>query len=178
MVNMEIPVQRDLRGVQSEKNKTFDEKKNELLDQTQDYMYSQSSKFSSVSRTLVFGVIGTIWFLIYTDGRLSVPNICLFISLVLGLIFLLVDVIHYYLDSVSYQDELYQFDEYKTQYDLDKKHEDNMNYINRRSHRFIVAKFWILIIVSASFLFGMMEKIPKTIIDKQNIETQCDTIHK
>ena len=32
-----------------------------LLDECQNFHYAQSSKFSTLARTLVFGIIGTIW---------------------------------------------------------------------------------------------------------------------
>ena len=121
-------------------------------------MYQQSSKFSSVSRNLVLGIIGTIWVLTYTDGKLGIPNNWLLCSLIMGLLFLLVDVIHYFWDSVSYQRETYQLDKYKNQLELDKRHEPQMDSINKRSHRFIIAKFCILMLASLSFAIGLSLK--------------------
>lgn len=131
-------------------------RKQELLDETQNFMYQQSSKFSSVSRNLVLGIIGTIWFLTYVDGKLSIPNPWLFCCLLLGLLFLLIDVIHYYWDSISYQSELYQLNEYNTPKEFDDNHELKMDRINKRSHRFIVAKFWMLMMASILFGFGIV----------------------
>ena len=132
------------------------DRKQELLDETQNFMYQQSSKFSSVSRNLVLGIIGTIWFLTYVDGKLSIPNPWLFCCLLLGLLFLLIDVIHYYWDSISYQSELYQLNEYNTPKEFDDNHELKMDRINKRSHRFIVAKFWMLMMASILFGFGIV----------------------
>lgn len=160
VVNKELepPVQKGLQeALQSEKDE-FEKRRKELLDETQDFMYHQSSKFSSVSRALVLGIIGTIWVITYTDGNLCIPNKWLFRSLVCGLIFLTVDVIHYYWDSISYYKELYKLDEYTTMAELDKMHEPKMNAINKWSHRFIVIKFWVLIIASSFFLIGFFMK--------------------
>jgi hypothetical protein len=44
--------------------------------------------------------------------------------------------------------------------ELDKKHEPKINAINKRSHRFIVAKFWVLILAASLFIIGLFEKTP------------------
>lgn len=146
----------EVQQVKGNSGNTFEEKKQKLQDETQDYMYQQSSKFSSVSRNLVLGIIGTNWFLTYVDGKLRIPNLYLFASLLLGLMFLLVDVIHYFGDSVSYQKELYSLDGYKTEQDLIDKHESKMDKINKRSHIFIVTKFSLLVFASILFFIGLI----------------------
>ncbi len=152
------PVQKDLQEAPLSKKDKFNERKQRLLDETQQYMYQQSSKFSTVSRNLALGIIGTIWVLTYVDGKLSTPNIWLLFSLIIGLLFLLVDVVHYFWDAISYQRETYQLDKYKNQSELDNLHETQMDSINKRSHRFIVAKFCILMLVSLSFAIGLFLK--------------------
>lgn len=146
----------EVQQVKRNGDNTFEEKKQKLQDETQDFMYQQSSKFSSVSRNLVLGIIGTDWFLTYVDGKLRIPNLYLFISLLLGLMFLFVDVIHYFLDSMSYQKELYRLDKYKTEQDLIHKHEPKMDKINKRSHNFIVVKFRLLVFASILFFIGLI----------------------
>lgn len=155
---LEHHVQKDLlEAPQSEKDE-FEKRRKELQDETQNFMYHQSSKFSSVSRTLVLGIIGTIWVITYTDGNLCIPNIWLFVSLLLGLSFLTVDVIHYFWDSMSYHEELYNLDDYTSMAELNEKHEPKMNEINKRSHIFIKIKFWVLIIAALFFLLGILMK--------------------
>lgn len=159
--------QKDHQGVQQVKGdicNTFEEKRQKLQDETQDFKYQQSSKFSSVSRNLVLGIIGTNWFLTYVDGKLRIPNIYLFISLLLGLMFLFVDVIHYFWDSMSYQKELYSLDKYKTKQELENKHEPRMNAINKRSHKFIIAKFVLLLTASAFFFIGLIKIFIKEVL--------------
>lgn len=151
-------VQKDLLEVQPSRKDEFEKRKQELQDETQQYMYQQSSKFSSVSRSLVLGIIGTIWVLTYVDGNLLIPNGWMLSSLVAGLIFLLTDVIHYFWDSMSYHCEAYKLDNYKNQHDLDKEHEPRMDRINKRSHWFIVAKFIILMAASILFAIGLSLK--------------------
>ena len=147
----------EVQQVKRDGDNTFEEKKQELQGETQDYMYQQSNKFSSVSRNLVLGIIGTNWFLTYVDGKLRIPNRYLFASLLLGLMFLLVDVIHYFWDSVSYQKELYSLDKYETEQELESENEPKMNEINKRSHRFIIAKFVLLVFASTLFFFGLIK---------------------
>ena len=148
-------VQKDRQEAKQRKDKTFEEKREKLQKETQEYMYSQSSRFSSVSRSLIFGIIGTIWVITYSDGHMRIPNWALLFGLLAGLLFLFSDVIHYYSDSVSYEKEQNQFDDYKTQEDLDNKHEPIMDRINKRSHIFINTKFVILIICSILFIVGL-----------------------
>lgn len=151
--------QKGLPGVLPSKKDEFEKRRQELLDETQRYMYQQSSKFSSVSRSLVLGIIGTIWVLTYVDGNLCIPNRWLLSSLITGLVFLLTDVIHYFWDSMSYHIESYKLDSYQTLLDIDRKHEPKMDEINKRSHWFIVAKFCILIIAAILFGIGLSLKI-------------------
>lgn len=155
---------KDHQEVQQEKNddnNKFEEKKQKLQDETQGFMYQQSSKFSSLSRNLVFGIIGTIWFLIYVDGKLKITNLFLLVSLLSGLVFLFCDVIHYYKDSRSYQDELHRLDGYRTEQDLIDKHEPNMDKINKQSHQFINIKFYLLVLTVVFFALGFISILIK-----------------
>lgn len=153
------PVQKDHQEALQLKDNSFEENRKKLLEETQEYMYSQSSKFSSVSRTLILGIIGTIWVITYSEGKMFFPNFCLALSLVCGLLFLLTDVFHYFLDSISYHKEEYKLEEYKTQKDLDSEHETKMNHINNRSHGFLIGKFVILMITAIFFAIGLLVKI-------------------
>lgn len=49
-------------------------------------------------------------------------------------------------------------DEDVSQWDLDYKHELKMDSINKRSHIFIVIKFWVLILTSILFIIGLLLK--------------------
>ena len=153
-----ILVQKDRQEVQQSKDDPFLKRKQELLDETQEFMYNQSSKFSTVSRNLILGIVGTIWILTYSDGKLDIPNGWLLWSLLLAIFFLLVDLIHYFWDTMSYHDELYKLDEYKSQDEIDHIHEPKMDSINKRSHKFIVFKFCMLLITSILFLVGIIVK--------------------
>jgi len=139
----------------SKQNDEFQENRKKLQDETQSYKYSQSSKFSSVSRSLVFGILGTIWVVIYSDDSIVIPNDWLLYSLFSCLTFLFADVVHYFLDSISYQKELSKLDKYTTQEELDTKHEKKMDSISKRSHLFIIIKFVILFVACLFFVVGI-----------------------
>ena len=149
------PVQKDRQEVRQEKNKALKEKKEKLQKETQDYMYGQSSKFSSVSRHLIFGIIGTIWVITYTDEGMFVPNCYLLFSIIIGLLYLLCDVTHYFWDSLDYENELNQIDIYNSQKQLEVEHEQRMDSINQRSHFYIRLKFVILLFCSVLFIIGL-----------------------
>lgn len=150
--------QKDHQEVQPSRDEELNKRRKELQDELQGFMYQQSSKFSSVSRTLVLGIIGTIWVITYTDKKLSIPNIWLLGSILSGILFLLIDVNHYYWDSMSYHKEAYRLDEYKSLDEFNKNHEQKMDAINKRSHRFIVVKFWILMLAAVLFIIGIIKK--------------------
>lgn len=159
VVNKVVPNNIDQKVLQEcpvkEENKSFEKKKAELLTETQQYMYSQSSKFSSVSRNLIFGTMGTIWAFSFTNGEITINNVYLMIALLLCVLYLMFDVIHYYTDTNSYNKEQYNLDNYKDDKELNE-HEKTMDSINKRSNRFIVWKFRVLIVTSIMFVIGLL----------------------
>ena len=72
------------------------ELKADLYNESQNEMSDLTSNFSTVARTLMFGIIGTIWIITYTDEGLNFSNPWLFAALSLCLFYFLVDVIHYF----------------------------------------------------------------------------------
>lgn len=138
-------------GAADAQNKEFKDKLCKLQEETQTYMYSQSSKFSDASRGLIIGIIGTVWIMSFKENVILFANKLVFISFIFGLIYLAVDVIHYYSDTLSYYREIKALDVYKTIKDLNDKHEPQMDKVFERSHSFIVWKL-IFLIASAAFL--------------------------
>jgi len=136
----------------------FNKKKAELADETQNYMYSQSSKFSSVSRNLIFGIMGTIWAFTFTKGEMTLSNLWLVGALVLCIVYFMLDVIHYYTDTNSYNKEQYRLDSYKNEQDL-QEHERIMDRINKCSNIFIKWKFRTLILITILFLIGVAYQV-------------------
>ena len=122
---------------QQEYLQTPDEIREQLQGELQNYYYSQSSKCSSVSRKLILGMLATIWIFIYTDGKLTISNHILLYALVFCILYLIIDVLHYFLDSLSYHKEQYKLDEYKTTQAINRNHEPFMNCVNKRSYYFL-----------------------------------------
>lgn len=137
------------------KNDEFKDKLEKLQDETQGYIYSQSSKFSSIARNLTFGILGTIWVLTYSERKCTIPNNWLLGALIVSLVYLGFDVCHYFFDTKSYHKELKAMDYYRTMSDINEKHEPFMDKISQRSYLFLWAKFIILAFACVSFLIGM-----------------------
>ena len=134
------------------------ELKADLYNESQNEMSDLTSNFSTVARTLMFGIIGTIWIITYTEEGLNFSNPWLFAALSLCLFYFLVDVIHYFCCSMICQSisakakECNTHDEY-----LKQKRRTEKN--NRRSVVFIVIKFIVLIIAATAFCIGLYTKM-------------------
>ena len=153
--------QQDQKAPQGNLQKTndFEEKREKLQEELQGYYYCQSSKFSSVSRSLIFGILATIWVFVYTDGELSITNHHLLYALISGILYLIIDILHYFLDSVSYHKEQYQLDKYKSIQELDECHEPFMDYVNNRSYFFFITKFVVLCLTSILFITNIVLRL-------------------
>lgn len=153
--------QQDLKDPQEPLSRidSFEDKREKLQEELQGYYYSQSSKFSSVSRSLVFGILATIWVFIYTDGELSITNQVLLYALIAGVLYLTIDILHYFLDSISYHKEQYRLDEYRTIEDLNDRHEPFMDVVNKRSYAFFITKFVILCLTAIFFITNVIQRL-------------------
>ena len=153
--------QQDLKVPQEPLSKTnsFEDKREKLQEELQGYYYSQSSKFSSVSRSLILGILATIWVFIYTDGKLSITNKVLLYALIAGILYLTIDILHYFLDSISYHREQYRLDEFKTTEDLNERHEPFMDGVNKRSYAFFITKFVVLCLTSILFITNVIQRL-------------------
>lgn len=140
----------------ADSNIEFEEKRIKLQEETQSFMYSQSSKFSKAARALVLGIIGAIWMVSYEDGNFSFANTYVFISLFFGLLYLCIDVLHYYLDSMSYYKEIKALDYYRTNDHLNVEHEKKMDEIFERSHCLVNYKMIFLTLSAICLCIGLV----------------------
>ena len=125
-----------------------------LLDECQGFHYAQSSNFSKLSRTIVFGVIGTIWVLAYSKEGFSPSNDWLLWALIVAFLYLVVDVGHYFSDSCFYRREYFQFNKEKDISEHDKR-------MDKRAHCSFCAiwgKFIILCGVCLLFIVGFIKQ--------------------
>lgn len=140
------------------KKKNLVELKADLYNESQNEMSDLTSNFSTVARALMFGIIGTIWIITYSEEGLNFSNPWLFAALSLCLFYFLVDVIHYFCCSMICQSisvkakKCNTHDEY-----LKQKRRTEKN--NRRSVVFIVIKFIVLIIAATAFCIGLYTKM-------------------
>lgn len=125
-----------------------------LLDECQEFHYSQSSNFSKLSRTLVFGIIGTIWILSYTEQGFTPNNNWQIWTLVAGFIYLAIDIGHYFSDSCFYRSEYFQFEKEKDVV----SHDNRMSKRSRLSYCAIWGKFIILSIICTLFIVGFAKQ--------------------
>lgn len=131
----------------------------EKLKECQEYHYNQSSKVSSLARTIVYGIIGTLWILIYSDNIYREP--CLWIKIALGLSFayLLLDLAHYFWDSCNYRNEYFRLEQERNRDGILHRHEEYMDRVSKRSFHILKAKFISVLIISAVFLIGILVQL-------------------
>ena len=125
-----------------------------LLDECQGFHYSQSSKFSSLARSLVLGVIGTIWVISYTHNGFVLATNWLLASLISSFVYLAIDVIHYFSDACFYRKEYFRFKGERNNNDAITNHDNRMDGRSRKSFYAIVIKLIMLMIVCVLFLIG------------------------
>ncbi len=144
-------------ALKNEVNKSMDlDRKASLENELQGYRYSQSSKFSSVSRTLVLGIIGTIWTIILNSKKGSTCHPLLTLALLLSISYLVCDVRHYYKDSKNYFDQQFKLCKATTNAALDE-HDTQMDELSKQSQYYVKWKYKILCIAVITFLIGMID---------------------
>lgn len=131
----------------------------EKLKECQTYHYSQSSKVSSLSRNIVYGVIGTCWIFIYADNRYHQPCTWLIIALGLSFFYLLLDLRHYFLDSCSYRREYFRLERDKKNEGILYRHEEYMDGVSKRSFHLLVAKFICVLVIAIIFVIGILRQL-------------------
>ncbi len=148
-VRQEVPPQRVVSRIDSGR-------KEKLEIELQGYRYSQSSKFSSVSRTLIFGIIGTVWTIILNSEKGSICHPLLTGSLLLSIVYLIFDVQHYYKDSKNYYNRQFELCKATTNADLDD-HDIKMDELSKNSQCYVKWKYWLLWLSVITFLIGMVD---------------------
>ena len=131
----------------------------EKLKECQGYHYSQSSKVSSLSRNIVYGIIGTSWVLIYANGSYHQPCTWLIIALGLSFVYLLLDLTHYLSDSCSYRREYFRLDRDKKTEGILYRHEEYMDGVSKRSFHLLIAKFICVLVIAVIFVIGILRQL-------------------
>lgn len=126
--------------------------KDELVEETQRFMYAQSSKCSQSSRIIAYGLFILNVVLIFRYPTLV--NFCSYFGLLDIILFLMMDIIHYYKDARRYYAELYRLDQYPEDKIL-MSHERNMGKINRNSRRMFEVKHIVLMLAVFLSIAGL-----------------------
>lgn len=135
-------------------SEALEDYKANLFNKAQKEMSDLTGIFSNVARTLLFGIIGTIWVITYSEKGLDFSNCWLLTTLSLCLFYFLVDVIHYFFSAMIYQNiskkakECEDFGQYLKQKERTYK-------INKRTVIIIYIKFIVLIIAALAFCKGL-----------------------
>lgn len=126
--------------------------KDELVEETQRFMYAQSSKCSQSSRIIAYGLFMLNVVLIFRYPTLV--NFCSYFGLLDIILFLMMDIIHYYKDVGRYYAELYRLDQYPEDKIL-MSHERNMDKINKSSRRMFEVKHIVLMLAVFLSVVGL-----------------------
>lgn len=126
--------------------------KDELVEETQRFMYAQSSKCSQSSRIIAYGlfILNVVLIFLYP----TLINFCSYFGLLDIILFLMMDIVHYYKDAGRYYVELYRLDQYPEE-EILKLHEQQMDKINKASHRMFEVKHIVLMLAVVLSIAGL-----------------------
>lgn len=124
-----------------------------LIKQGNEVLYKQSAQVSSICRKVIYALFATIWALSYKDGSFYIPHGIMFWTLVACVVFLFVDILHYFRETCFMHKIIHYA--YNRGKQSDEISQDDANkYVenSKRSFRYICYKFGIT--VFAMTLFG------------------------
>ena len=126
--------------------------KDELVEETQRFMYAQSSGCSKNSRIIAYGlfVLNVVMIFQYP----TIVNFCSYFGLLDIILFLMMDIIHYYKDAGRYYVELYRLDQYPEE-EMLMLHEQQMDKINKDSRRMFEVKYIVLMLAVFLSVVGL-----------------------
>ena len=120
---------------------------------------AQSSKVSSISRSMVYGIIGAIWAMMCSqDFEMSQFNDCLKASVIMGFIYLLLDITHYFVDACRYRLESFRLDKKVDALYLFNSSRIKLDNIAICSFIAVVLKYFMSLATSVVFLIGLLQK--------------------
>lgn len=127
------------------------------IEEAQGYYFGQSDKVSTISRTIVFGMIATIWVVWYRDGEINNLHWVMVLALLLCFVYLLFELICYFANACFYHKQLDNLDKYfgKKNY-LDKKYNDDLQAFSKKAYIWLIVKFSFFLLCAVCFLSGMI----------------------
>ena len=134
---------------------------NDELKSCSTYKYSQSSKVSSLARTIVYAIIGLIWTFFYSpnDG-FSIKSTYLFVVFCLALLYLVLDITHYFVDTIGYHKMAYELEQSgKDEEILQKYYAEQSKQIERNSLVLFIIKYCFALSLAIAFSIGILIEI-------------------
>lgn len=125
------------------------------IEEGQGFYNAQSSKVSQNIRTLVMGIIAIIWVVSYKDGAFELPNTLLVVSLFISFGYLIIDILHYFLDSRFYYNKLISLEKHYGQKTYLKVYNQALIDHSKVSYYWIWAKVIVFAIIAILFIIGM-----------------------
>ena len=136
-------------------DKEVKEKFEESIEEGNRFYGAQSAKVSQNIRTLVMGIIAIIWVVSYNNGVFELPNLLLIISLFTSFGYLLIDILHYFLDTRFYYNKLISLEKnYGQEMYLTRYNQALIKY-SKVSYGWIWAKVIVFAIIAILFVVGM-----------------------
>ncbi|MBQ6777175.1 MAG: hypothetical protein IJP52_02570 [Paludibacteraceae bacterium] len=136
-------------------NEEVKEKFEESIEEGNRFYGAQSSKVSQNIRTLVMGIIAIIWVVSYNNGIFKLPNLLLIISLFISFGYLVIDILHYFLDTRFYYNKLISLEKnYGQKMYLTTYNQALIKY-SKVSYGWIWAKVIVFAIIAILFVVGM-----------------------
>ena len=126
--------------------------KDQLIEETQRFMYAQSSRCSKNSRIIAYGLFVLNVVLIFRYP--TIVNFCSYCGLLGIILFLMMDIVHYYKDAGRYYIELYRLDQYPEE-EMLMLHEQQMDKINKDSRRMFEVKYIVLMLAVFLSIVGL-----------------------
>ena len=132
------------------------DKKLALLDTIQGNFIAQSGTLSTVTRTTTGVILGTVWVICYKEQKIEIPNIWLLLSFIASMIFLVVELLHYLVDSVFYYNKSEEIVKSKGNINFNKVDGEVKSH-SRCSFSFLISKAIIVLTLCVIFIIGIIK---------------------
>ena len=129
-------------------------KKLELLKTVQENLVAQSKSLSTVTRTIVGIVLGTIWAICYKEKHVEIPNIWILSSIIISALFLIVELSHYFCDTRFYHNKSNEIVENGENFNYEEIYQE-VQRNSKRSYCFLKTKAILTFILVIIFATGI-----------------------
>lgn len=132
------------------------ESSNILLDSIQENYKAQSGTLSTVTRATTGVILGCVWAICYKNQKIEIPNIWLLLTFVTSMVFLVVELLHYFVDSWFYYNKSEEIVKSKGNFDFDKVDKETKNH-SCCSFYFLMSKAFIVFCLCLIFVTGIIK---------------------